>query len=65
MPIWDPSLAAKELERTAAKGATTFAFSENPAPLGLPPRALLRGLERSWLQVLLPERRVHRRHGLR
>ena len=43
------------------------------APLGLPPRALLlvqllvqlRGLERSWLQVLLPERRVHRRHGLR
>jgi len=38
-------------------------------PLGLLPRALLlvqlRGLERSWLQVLLPERQVHRRHGLR
>ncbi|HUN31853.1 MAG TPA: amidohydrolase family protein [Trebonia sp.] len=36
IPIWDPALAARELERTAAKGATTFAFSENPAPLGLP-----------------------------
>ena len=29
-------LAAKEMERCAAKGATAFAFSENPAPLGLP-----------------------------
>jgi predicted TIM-barrel fold metal-dependent hydrolase len=36
IPLWDPELAAKELERCAAKGATTFAFSENPAPLGLP-----------------------------
>jgi predicted TIM-barrel fold metal-dependent hydrolase len=36
IPLWDPPLAAKELERCAAKGATTFAFSENPAPLGLP-----------------------------
>jgi predicted TIM-barrel fold metal-dependent hydrolase len=36
VPIWDPKLAATELERCAAKGATTFAFSENPAPLGLP-----------------------------
>jgi len=36
IPMWDPQLAAKELERCAAKGATTFAFSENPAPLGLP-----------------------------
>ena len=36
VPMWDPKLAAKELERCAAKGATTFAFSENPEPLGLP-----------------------------
>jgi predicted TIM-barrel fold metal-dependent hydrolase len=36
IPMWDPALAVKELERTAARGATTFAFSENPAPLGLP-----------------------------
>ena len=36
IPIWDPALAAKELERCAAKGATAFAFSENPEPLGLP-----------------------------
>lgn len=36
IPLWDPKLAARELERCAAKGATTFAFSENPAPLGLP-----------------------------
>lgn len=36
IPLWDPQLAVKELERCAAKGATTFAFSENPAPLGLP-----------------------------
>jgi predicted TIM-barrel fold metal-dependent hydrolase len=36
IPMWDPPLAAKEMERCAAKGATAFAFSENPAPLGLP-----------------------------
>jgi predicted TIM-barrel fold metal-dependent hydrolase len=36
IPLWDPTLAAKEMERCAAKGSTTFAFSENPAPLGLP-----------------------------
>ncbi|MVZ99823.1 amidohydrolase family protein [Actinomadura sp. LD22] len=36
IPLWDPKLAAKEMERCAAKGATTFAFSENPEPLGLP-----------------------------
>jgi predicted TIM-barrel fold metal-dependent hydrolase len=36
IPIWDPPLAAKEMERCAAKGATSFAFSENPEPLGLP-----------------------------
>jgi predicted TIM-barrel fold metal-dependent hydrolase len=36
IPMWDPALAVAELERTAAKGATAFAFSENPEPLGLP-----------------------------
>ncbi|WP_063045169.1 amidohydrolase family protein [Nocardia pseudovaccinii] len=36
IPLWDPALAARELERCAAKGATSFAFTENGAPLGLP-----------------------------
>ncbi len=36
IPLWDPQLAAQEMERCAAKGATSFAFSENPEPLGLP-----------------------------
>ncbi len=36
IPMWDPALAAKEMERGAAKGVTAFMFSENPAPLGLP-----------------------------
>ena len=36
IPMWDPPLAAKEMERMAAKGVTAFAFSENPAPIGLP-----------------------------
>jgi predicted TIM-barrel fold metal-dependent hydrolase len=36
VPLWDPPAAAKEMERCAAKGARSFAFSENPEPLGLP-----------------------------
>jgi predicted TIM-barrel fold metal-dependent hydrolase len=36
VPLWDPSLAAKEIERCAAKGTHAVAFSENPEPLGLP-----------------------------
>jgi len=36
IPLWDPAAAAAEIERTAAKGARTVAFSENPEPLGLP-----------------------------
>ncbi|NKQ53994.1 amidohydrolase [Amycolatopsis sp. K13G38] len=36
IPLWDPQLAVKEMERCAGKGATTFAFSENTEPLGLP-----------------------------
>ena len=36
IPLWDPHLAAKEMERMAAKGVTAFAFTENAEPLGLP-----------------------------
>ena len=36
IPMWDPHLAAEEMGRMADRGVTTFAFSENPAPLGLP-----------------------------
>ena len=36
LPLWDPLLAAAEIERTAAKGAKAIAFSENPYLLGLP-----------------------------
>jgi predicted TIM-barrel fold metal-dependent hydrolase len=36
LPLWDPMLAAREIERTAALGARAIAFSENPYPLGLP-----------------------------
>lgn len=36
VPMWDPDLAAKEAQRTHAKGARAVAFSENPVPLGLP-----------------------------
>ncbi|WP_207934340.1 amidohydrolase family protein [Actinomadura sp. KC06] len=36
LPLWDPRLAAEEIERTAAMGARAIAFSENPYQLGLP-----------------------------
>ncbi|AEV71766.1 putative TIM-barrel fold metal-dependent hydrolase [Mycolicibacterium rhodesiae NBB3] len=36
IPMWDPQLAVTEMERMAARGVTSFAFSENPEPLGLP-----------------------------
>lgn len=36
MPLWDPVAAAVEIERTAALGAKSIAFSENPTKLGLP-----------------------------
>lgn len=36
VPLWDPQLAATEIERVAAKGTKTIAFPENPTPLGLP-----------------------------
>jgi predicted TIM-barrel fold metal-dependent hydrolase len=36
VPLWDPRLAAAEVERVAGKGAKAISFPENPAPLGLP-----------------------------
>lgn len=36
LPLWDPRLAAAEVERCVAKGAKCVAFPENPTPLGLP-----------------------------
>jgi predicted TIM-barrel fold metal-dependent hydrolase len=36
IPMWDPHLAVKEMQRCAARGVTTFAFSEEPSKLGLP-----------------------------
>ena len=36
IPLWDPVAGAAEIERTAAKGAKSIFFSENPTKLGLP-----------------------------
>jgi predicted TIM-barrel fold metal-dependent hydrolase len=36
IPLWDPEAAAVEIERTAALGAKSILFSENPTKLGLP-----------------------------
>jgi predicted TIM-barrel fold metal-dependent hydrolase len=36
IPLWDPELAAAEVERCAEKGAHAVAFSENPVRLKLP-----------------------------
>ncbi|MGH9188253.1 MAG: amidohydrolase family protein [Acidimicrobiales bacterium] len=36
IPLWDPTLAATEIHRSADKGSFAVAFSENPHPLGLP-----------------------------
>jgi len=36
IPLWDPKAAVDEIERTAALGAKSIAFSENPTKLGLP-----------------------------
>jgi predicted TIM-barrel fold metal-dependent hydrolase len=36
IPLWDPVAGAAEIERTAARGAKSIAFSENPTKLGLP-----------------------------
>jgi len=34
--LWDPVLAAKEIERCVAKGVRAVSFIEDPAPFGLP-----------------------------
>jgi predicted TIM-barrel fold metal-dependent hydrolase len=36
VPYWDVPAAVAEIERTAAKGARTITFPENPVPRGLP-----------------------------
>jgi predicted TIM-barrel fold metal-dependent hydrolase len=36
VPLWDPPLAAAEVERCAAQGAKAVSFSENPYKLDLP-----------------------------
>ena len=36
IPLWDPPAAVSEIERTAARGAKSIAFSENPTKLELP-----------------------------
>ncbi len=36
IPLWDVDAAVAEIHRTAAKGAKSIAFPENPSPLGLP-----------------------------
>ena len=36
IPLWDPRLAATEMERCAGLGARGFSFSENPVHLNLP-----------------------------
>jgi len=36
VPTWDPELAVKEIERTAAKGARSISFPDSPVPMGLP-----------------------------
>ena len=43
------TLAAEEMERMAARGVTAFAFSENPAPLGLP---TIHDKDRYWDPVM-------------
>jgi predicted TIM-barrel fold metal-dependent hydrolase len=36
IPLWDPELAAKEIERNVARGVRNVTFSEIPSKLGLP-----------------------------
>ena len=36
VPLWDPTLAAEEVRRCAAKGSHAIAFTENPSKLGCP-----------------------------
>ena len=36
VPLWDPRLAAAEIERVTERGARGLCFPDDPAPLGLP-----------------------------
>lgn len=36
IPLWEPELAAREMERVYSKGCRSICFSENFEPLGLP-----------------------------
>jgi predicted TIM-barrel fold metal-dependent hydrolase len=36
IPLWEPALAAREIERCAEKGARSVLFSEHPPTLGMP-----------------------------
>jgi predicted TIM-barrel fold metal-dependent hydrolase len=45
LPYWDPRLAVKELQRTAARGAVAVAFTENPSRLGFPS---IHDVDRYW-----------------
>jgi predicted TIM-barrel fold metal-dependent hydrolase len=36
VPLWDPKLAAEEVQRCADKGSYAITFSENPSKLGCP-----------------------------
>lgn len=56
IPMWDPTLAAKEMERMAARGVTTFAFSENPEPLGLP---TIHDADGYWEPVMAAANELH------
>lgn len=56
IPMWDPKLAANEMERMAAKGVTTFAFSENPEPLGLP---TIHDADGYWEPVMAAANELH------
>ena len=49
IPMWDPHARRQGDGALAAKGVTTFAFSENPAPLGLP---TIHDKDRYWDPVM-------------
>src|SRR5438105_4976740 len=36
IPLWDTTLATREIERCATKGSKGIIFVENPHPIGLP-----------------------------
>jgi predicted TIM-barrel fold metal-dependent hydrolase len=56
LPYWDPALAVKELQRTAAKGAVAIAFTENPYRQGFPS---LHDEDRYWDRVFAAAAEAH------